>query len=341
MSRNTRNKRKSAESSNKFLVLVAIILILIIVVSVVLLFKKANPDDEVVVVSDSGQMEENNSNPEPQEEPEFIDESITYANEFEEAVLKRTNKNNDYKIIEIKDSKFHGFLTAIYEPERLKVVATSQMGKAGEFLVDISKQHNAVFGINGGGFADANFNGDGGTPLGITISGGNYLTESSYGGAYGVIGFNKENKLVLGKYSAAKTRELGLRDAVTFGPMLIQDGKACTEFGTAALGRASRSAIGQREDGIILFLVLDGDRTKGQGAVYKEEIEILKRYGAVNAANLDGGTSSCMTVHSKLVNDPTSMNGEHRTREIATAFILTPDEKDNGDYSLVADKVNE
>lgn len=335
------SRRRKKEKNSKSKLIIVLFLIIAIIVSVVIfkLTRKEDNEKEVEVAKTPIEQTPVPETPNEVEEEEYYDESIQYENEYEEAVLKRTNKNNDYKIIEIKGSKFHGYLTVIYEPSRLGVVATSQIGKAGEFLVDISKANNAIFGVNGGGFADANFNGDGSTPLGITISNGKYLTQSSYGGSYGIIGLDKDNKLVLGKYSVEQTKSLGIRDAVTFGPFLILDGKPVKDTGTAAVGRASRTAIAQRADGLIMFLVLDGDRTKGQGALYKEEIEILQKYGAVNAANLDGGTSSCMTVHSNLVNDPTSMNGEHRTREISTAFILKPDEKDNGDYSVVADKV--
>lgn len=282
---------------------------------------------------------EEKKEPEPEEEPEYIDETIQYENEYEEAILKRTNKNNDYKIIEINGPKYHGYLTAIYEPSRIGVATTSQLGKTGEFLVDISKKNNALLAINGGGFVDANFEGNGATPLGITISDGKYVTEAQAGKNYGIIGFDSQDKLVLGKYSVQETKDLGIRDAVTFGPYLIKDGKPVKDLGTAALGRAARTAIAQREDGIVMFLVLDGDRTKGQGAVYKDMIEILQKYGAVNAANLDGGTSTSMTVNSVLVNDPTSMTGEHRTREVSTAFILKPDESNNADYTIVADKI--
>lgn len=331
------SRREKKKNSNKSKVIIVLFIIIAIIISIVIYNLTKKEDKEIEVAKTP--VDETPVSEEPVEEEEYYDESIQYENEYEEAVLKRTNKNNDYKIIEINGSKYHGYLTVIYEPSRLGVVATSQIGKAGEFLVDISKANNAVFGVNGGGFADANFNGDGSTPLGITISNGKYLTQSSYGGSYGIIGLDKDNKLILGKYSVEQTKSLGIRDAVTFGPFLIQDGKPVKDTGTAAVGRASRTAIAQRADGLIMFLVLDGDRTKGQGALYKEEIEILQKYGAVNAANLDGGTSSCMTIHSNLVNDPTSMNGEHRTREISTAFILKPDEKDNGDYSVVADKV--
>lgn len=330
------SKKKKKNGSSKLLIL--IFLAILAVVGVFIYNKNSEKTEEKPAKVEQSKVEEKVEQ-EPVEEPEYIDETIQYENEYEEAILKRTNKNNDYKIIEITGPKYHGYLTAIYEPSRIGVATTSQLGKTGEFLVDISKNNNALLAINGGGFVDANFEGNGATPLGITISNGEYVTQAQAGRNYGIIGFDSQNKLVLGKYSVQETKNLGIRDAVTFGPYLIKDGKPVTDLGTAALGRAARTAIAQRADGIVMFLVLDGDRTKGQGAVYKDMIQILQKYGAVNAANLDGGTSTSMTVNSILVNDPTSMSGEHRTREVSTAFILKPDASNNGDHSIVENKL--
>ena len=78
----------------------------------------------------------------------------------------------------------------------------------------------------------------------------------------------------------------------------------------------------------------------GTVELFAEEIEILEKYGAINAANLDGGTSTCMTVKNTLINDATALNGEHRSRPVATAFVLTKDASDDGDYSVVANKLD-
>ena len=58
-------------------------------------------------------------------------------------------------------------------------------------------------------------------------------------------------------------------------------------------------------------------------------IEIMQNYGAYNAANLDGGTSSAMVVNGGLINDPVDSSGAHRTRYIATGFALTKDGENN------------
>ena len=57
-----------------------------------------------------------------------------------------------------------------------------------------------------------------------------------------------------------------------------------------------------------------------------DEIEIMQRYGAINAANLDGGTSSVMIVNGEMINDPIDSTGAHKTRWISTGFYLAPEE---------------
>ena len=68
-------------------------------------------------------------------------------------------------------------------------------------------------------------------------------------------------------------------------------------------------------------------------------IEIMERYGAYNAANLDGGTSSVLVVNNTIVNDPIDSTGAHKTRPISTGFIVTKDDSDNSDHSVVENKL--
>lgn len=87
------------------------------------------------------------------------------------------------------------------------------------------------------------------------------------------------------------------------------------------VGLSPRTAIGQRKDGIFLFLVLDGDRTLGRGASYQDVLDIMAKYHAYNASCLDGGTSSGMTIDGIQINDPITKSGKHESRPIPTAFI--------------------
>lgn len=266
-------------------------------------------------------------------------EEVVYANEYERQILEKDENNNDYKIIKIDGgSDYEGYMAVIYDPSRIEVATSSYIGKSGEYLTDISKKNNALVAINGGGFIDENNKGSGATPIGITMSKGKLLSNS--GGTFGLIGFNNENKLLLGKITSTQARQRGIRDCVSFGPYLILNGEKSQIYGNGGWGKAPRTAIGQRADGIVLFLVLDGNRALGKGATIKDMIEIFERYGAVNASNLDGGTSTSMTVKGKTVNNPTNLSGGSGTRPIPSAFILKADDSDDGDYSVVKNKVD-
>lgn len=253
------------------------------------------------------------------------EEEVTYANEFERQILENPN-NDDYKIIEIEGSGYSGYLAVIYDPSRVHTVTTKYLDSRGEYLVDMAERVDALVAINGGGFIDPNFNSNGATPVGITVSHGVMLTSASWNGSGGIIGFTEDNVLVLGKYSSAQVRALGIRDAVTFGPFLIVNGEPSKVLGNGGWGDAPRTVIGQRKDGIVLFLVIDGRTISKPGADMDDLIEIMQNYGAYNAANLDGGTSSVMVVDGELINDPIDSTGAHRTRWIASGFYLAPEE---------------
>lgn len=252
---------------------------------------------------------------------------IEYENEYERAVLEKDPDNEDYKIIEIEGKGYSGYLAVIYDPSRIRTVYTKKLGTSGQYLTQMAKDNNALVAINGGGFEDPNYNSNGANPLGITISNGKVVTSKTYTGSGGLIGFTEDNKLVLGKMTVKQAQQMKIRDAVTFGPFLIVNGKASSVLGNGGWGRAPRTVIGQRQDGIVLFLVIDGRTVTRPGADMNDLIEIMQNYGAYNAANLDGGTSSVMAINGELINDPIDSSGAHRTRYISTGFILTKEEE--------------
>lgn len=254
---------------------------------------------------------------------------IEYANEYERAVLEKDQGNDDYKIIEIEGKGYSGYLAVIYDPSRVKTVYTKKLGTSGQYLTTMAKDNDALIAINGGGFDDPNFNSNGASPLGITFSGGKLITSKSYSGSGGIIGFTEDDKLVLGKMTVKQAQEMKIRDAVTFGPFLIVNGKPSSVLGNGGWGTAPRTVIGQRKDGIVLFLVIDGRTVTRPGADMNDLIEIMQNYGAYNAANLDGGTSSVMVVNGEIINDPIDSTGAHKTRFISTGFILTKGEEEN------------
>lgn len=250
-------------------------------------------------------------------------QEIVYENEYERAILEKENESDTYKIIKIEGKGYNGYLAAIYDPSKVKTLVTAKIGTSGQYLTTMAKNNKAVVAINGGGFDDPNYSSNAANPLGITYSRGKLVTSYYYAGAGGIIGFDTDNKLVLSsKCTEQSAKSLKIRDAVTCGPFLIVNGKKSGVVGNGGWGTAPRTAIGQRKDGIVLFLVVDGRTVKRPGADMDDLIEIMQNYGAYNAANLDGGTSTAMTVNYELINDPVDSSGAHRTRFISTGFGL-------------------
>ena len=266
---------------------------------------------------------------------EIKEQEKQYANEFEKQILAKDIPENEYdnydiykdhelyRIINIKGNGYTGYLAAIYDPSKIQALVTSKLGTTGQYLTRMAKDNNAILAINGGKFYDPSYSSNGATPRGVTYVKGKCVTSYKYSSTGGIIGFNKDNVLVLSSTCTKKNAEaMNIRDCVTCGPFLIVNGKASTVVGNGGWGTAPRTAIGQRQDGVVLWLVIDGRAIGRQGADMDDLIEIMERYGAYNAANLDGGTSSVMAVNGELINDPIDSTGAHKTRYIATGFGL-------------------
>lgn len=266
-------------------------------------------------------------------------EEIVYENEYEEAILKR-EEGTPYKIIELDVNGCKGYLAAIYDPSKVKLAVTQGLGRYGQYVTTMAKNNNAILAINGGGFSDPGHSGAGGTPTGITISNGKIITNGEYGTnnqGGGIIGMTNDGVLVLLKNTTAQQAlNMGVRDAVSWGPFLIVNGTPSFIKGNGGWGYAARTAIGQRKDGIILFLTVDSNASRTNGADMVDLTEIMQTYGAINAANLDGGTSTVMVMpkaeavnYNKdcvdaycYINNPIDGALRRQTRAIADAWIV-------------------
>ena len=257
---------------------------------------------------------------------EIYDNQLTnnvYKDEYDKQVLDH-EKGAIYKYFKVEGYNFDAHMAVIYDPSKISVVHTKYMGVKGQYLVDMAKENNAIVAINGGGFTDINGESNGGEPLGIMIE-DNKIIQSSRNRAKagGVIGFTNDNKLYLADVSAEEALAAGVRDAVEFGPFLIINGTPSFIKGNGGYGIHPRTAIGQRKDGIVLFLVVDGRRVDSMGAGMKDLTDIMIKYGAYNAANLDGGNSSVLVINNKIINKPIDWFNVEQTRPIATGFIVT------------------
>ena len=204
------------------------------------------------------------------------------------------------KLLFLNEPRFKAYLLMIKDPSRVSVgVSSDNFASATEGLrmLDLVAKYNCIAAINAGEFADVGGTGTGAHPMGLTYSGGKMVWND--GAKRTFIGFDKNNKLICRESMTKEQADnLGIRDAVCFqtGNVLIEQSgqNVKLHYGNNNSGTAQRTAIGQRADGTVLLLVTDGRTAESIGATRNDVIGIMARYGAVNAAMLDGGSSAML-----------------------------------------------
>jgi exopolysaccharide biosynthesis protein len=239
--------------------------------------------------------------------------------------IARTNiiaeASSGITIEDIQGPSFKGKVMLVKDPKRVKLAVTKEIGVTGERVSDLVKDMGAFAGINAGGFYDPNGKGNGAFPDGLTVHDGKLVHNNVKDQAVNIVGFNDQGKLVSGTMTASQLQEKHIREAVTFGPNLIVDGKPVIS-GDGGWGIAPRTGIGQMADGTVIFVVIDGRQpTWSIGATLRGLMNVFADYHAVNAVNLDGGSSSELVYNGKIMNKLWDIFGE---RYIPTAFVVTP-----------------
>ncbi len=241
------------------------------------------------------------------------------------------------EVHEIVGNNFAGKMMIVNDPSKVSIATTYPWGEYGKELDKLVTENHAIAGINGGLYqSDAN---KGGRPLGVTVSNGEIQDISlGYTGLY-LIGFDTDNILRIisldgkNKSDVEKLiKEEHIRDAIAFQEeasdknnhfvKLIVNGEK-RELNGLGSGANPRTAIGQRKDGAVLFLVTDGRGKNGHlGATASDLIEIMEKYGAVNAANLDGGSSSTMYYKDEYLMTSVTFYYSNSSWRLPTAFIV-------------------
>lgn len=231
---------------------------------------------------------------------------------------------NEIEKLELDGDKYTGHLLIIKNPKKIRVGYTDK--KTGETTSKIAKKYNSIAAINAGGFVaneDISSSPESfGNPGGIMISNGeiiyNHLSKNE---KICIAGLTADGVLLVGDYSLEDMLNLSIKEAVSFGPALIANGKKAVISGDGGWGTAPRTAIGQRKDGSILLLVIDGKYIGRLAVSLKELQDILYEHGACSAVNLDGGSSSTMYYNNKVINEPYKSSGE---RPIKSIFYVEP-----------------
>lgn len=234
---------------------------------------------------------------------------------------KTVNPKIDQHVVHAKT--FTAYILLVHDPKRIRVVATKYLHKHGETVQQMVKDANAVAGINAGGFDDNHWQGTGAYPQGITMTDGKLVSlTGSKTQHQPVIAFTKGGQMIAGDYSVPQLKSLGVQQAVSFGPVLVDHGKAVPTSNGMDLN--PRTAIGQTAKGTVILVVTDGRYINGAndaGASYDDIKKLMLQYHAVIAANLDGGSSATMVYNGKLLNKPVDILGE---RSVATSVVVMP-----------------
>lgn len=227
------------------------------------------------------------------------------------------NKNDtSIERYDISGKKFKGYMLIVHDPTRVKIGVTKNIGKDGELTSQIAKDNNAAAAINAGGFSDTAseggelWTGTGGKPVGILISDGKVVSDNNgkLNEKVTTMGLTDEGKLLVGNYSINDLKNNKVTEAVSFSPILVLNGKA--HYIDESGGLAPRTAIGQRKNGDIILLVIDGRQLSSVGATYEDIQNVMIQYGAENAINLDGGSSTAMYYNGDIINNPSDATGE-------------------------------
>ena len=220
-------------------------------------------------------------------------------------------------ILQLPGDGYMARLIRVQDPSRVSLGLSKDFMKRGEKLHNMCERLGAITGINAGGFDDPGGHGSGGVPTQVCVKDFEILYTDDQE-THKVIGFNADNVLILGEFTNEQIVEQRIRDAVAFGPFLILNGERAATFGAAG-GKDPRAAIGQTADGTVLLLTVDGRQIGMEGANMKQVLDILWDFGAVNAANLDGGSSTTMALGGKVINKPCGPAG---ARYLPNAWIV-------------------
>ena len=288
------------------------------------------PSDEVQRIVDSNSMEKIND--------EVNSDMITVSDFGEDENSEESGEKKDIEVVEISGRTYTANLIKVRDPSRVSLATIYPWKDVGVTLDKLVNDNSAIAGINGGLYNS--YKNSGGRPIGVIVSNGEIQhNQPSEEPGLVLVGFTNDNILQIidvDGMSPADVEELvetnGIRDAVTFQEessdannhfvQLIINGNPRGMNGMGS-GLNPRTAIGQCADGTVLLLVTDGRGKSGHlGASASDLIEIMTEHGAVNAANLDGGSSSCMYYNNEYLMTSVTFYYSNDSWKLPAAFIV-------------------
>lgn len=244
----------------------------------------------------------------------------------------------EIEIVEVAGSTYTGTMMIVKDPSRISLATIYPWRERGVTLDQLVNANGAIAGINGGLYNSSN--NTGGSPYGVIVSNGEiqYNKPQEFKGLV-LIGFTNDHILQIIDLSEMSAKdvenmvaEMGIRDAVTFQEETTSDNNhfvqliinnELREMSGMGSGLNPRTAIGQRADGAVLMFVTDGRGKSGHlGASCADLISVMEEFGAVNAANLDGGSSSCMYYNNEYLMTSVTFYYSNSSWRLPAGFIV-------------------
>lgn len=262
-----------------------------------------------------------------------VDESATDSSlinaEVEVSVNEQGQNVDAYGIVDedgdgivlqdVTGEGFTGYMLIVYDPLRIRLGIPDIFGGTGLTVEQYCEKYNALAAVNASGFDDPNGTAWGGVPVGVIIYEGTVYNASAGWNEY--CGFDSNGIMHIDAFEGTELKETDIVNAAFFGPKLIVNGNP-RDPEKLVSGVNPRTAIGQRADGAVLLLVLDGRQVQSLGATYQDCCDVMIDYGAVNAYCMDGGSSSSMYYNGAYINSP---SGEGGARPCPSAWIVLPE----------------
>ena len=271
---------------------------------------------------------------------EVIDDAVDSSLITIDPAVLEDKEQADIEVVEVSGSTFFGTMLIVKDPSSVSVATIYDNGwkDKGLPLDEIVSNAGAVAGINGGLYNSTN--NSGGRPYGVVVSNGKIqCNEPGQFKGFVLIGFTEDNILEIIPIDGFSKKDVEnlvkdkkIRDAVCFQEeasdknnhfvQLVINGEA-REMNGMGSGLNPRTAIGQRADGSVLLFVTDGRGKEGHlGASASDLINVMVEYGAINAANLDGGSSSCMYHDGEYLMDSVTFYEANSSWKLPLAFVV-------------------
>jgi len=256
-----------------------------------------------------------------------LDSSVSGSDEWAE-------HPDGIRIERVNGDTYNAYVMIIRDPSRVYLATSTDnfsMDIPGTRINHQIETEGASAAINAGAFFDNGTSSPtvGSVPQGLVISEGKVRWTSGQAPQEGFVGFNKDNVLVVAQsMTGDKAMEIGIRDGCCFGPVLVMNGQINEKAYNTNSGLNPRTAIGQRADGAVLFVCIDGRQASSLGGTYGDITDIMIEYGAVNACNLDGGSSTVMLYRDYNTGEVSMINNysllQEEPRRMPTFYMVRP-----------------